>query len=127
MRYGYHIFQIGDIGKTMYAFRPWEDARELFSFSDYTCTYHDRIEADSHREALSELFFRFNMDRPGDFKGHSMSVSDIVVLLGDASPFEDRGERWYYCDDYGWTDITEEVKQWLSLWRGTGMNPATAG
>jgi len=30
--------------------------------------------------ALDDIFERFNIDRPEDFRGHSLSVSDIVVL-----------------------------------------------
>lgn len=31
-------------------------------------------------ELLNNLFYRFNMERPEDFCGHSLSVSDIVAL-----------------------------------------------
>ena len=31
-------------------------------------------------ELLNNLFYRFNMERPEDFHGHSLSVSDIVAL-----------------------------------------------
>lgn len=31
-------------------------------------------------ELLNNLFYRFNMERPEDFYGHSLSVSDIVAL-----------------------------------------------
>lgn len=37
------------------------------------------------------LFERFNIERPADFKGHSLSVSDIIVLDG----------RKYYTDIVG--------------------------
>lgn len=30
--------------------------------------------------SLDDIFERFNIDRPQDFRGHSLSVSDIVVL-----------------------------------------------
>ena len=30
--------------------------------------------------SLDDIFERFNIDRPKDFRGHSLSVSDIVVL-----------------------------------------------
>lgn len=30
--------------------------------------------------SLDDIFERFNIDRPEDFRGHSLSVSDIVVL-----------------------------------------------
>ena len=30
--------------------------------------------------SLEDIYTRFNLDHPADFKGHSLSVSDIVVL-----------------------------------------------
>ena len=45
------------------------------------------------------------MDRPDDFKGHSLSMSDIVALI------DDKGTRWYYCDWIGWKDITDYMKE----------------
>lgn len=29
---------------------------------------------------LDNIFFKFNVDHPKDFTGHSLSISDIVVL-----------------------------------------------
>ena len=34
----------------------------------------------SNAEALEELYLTFNLRRPADFRGHSLSVSDVVVL-----------------------------------------------
>ena len=34
----------------------------------------------SNAEALEELYLTFNLRRPEDFRGHSLSVSDVVVL-----------------------------------------------
>lgn len=31
-------------------------------------------------ETLENLFHKFNMERPDDFKGHSLSVSDVIVV-----------------------------------------------
>ena len=30
--------------------------------------------------SLEDIYTRFNIDHPKDFKGHSLSVSDVVVL-----------------------------------------------
>ena len=44
---------------------------------------------------LEEIFYMFNMNRPADFKGHSLSVSDIVALkLNGAVSF-------HYVDSFG--------------------------
>jgi len=31
-------------------------------------------------ETLEDIYRRFNIDHPEDFRGHSLSVSDVVVL-----------------------------------------------
>lgn len=46
-------------------------------------------------EYLDDLFIDLNCNRPSDFKGHSLSVSDVVVVDGNA----------YYCDSFGWQKI----------------------
>lgn len=52
---------------------------------------------------LLRLFALFNgADRPADFSGHSMSVSDIVRLT------EDGASSWWYCEPFGWMELTEE-------------------
>ena len=44
---------------------------------------------------------RFNIDRPADFKGHSLSVSDIVVLHQDGK------DTAHYCDRFGFSQVPE--------------------
>lgn len=52
---------------------------------------------------LLRLFALFNgSNRPVDFSGHSMSVSDIVRLT------EDGASSWWYCDPYGWMELNGE-------------------
>ena len=43
--------------------------------------------------SLDDIFTRFNIDHPKDYKGHSLSVSDVVVLHQngqDAAHYVDR-------------------------------------
>lgn len=52
---------------------------------------------------LLRLFALFNgSNRPVDFSGHSMSVSDIVRLT------EDGASSWWYYDPYGWMELNGE-------------------
>lgn len=48
---------------------------------------------------LDSIFERFNINRPEDFTGHSLSVSDVVVI--------NDGEKYIanYVDDFGFTEI----------------------
>lgn len=46
-------------------------------------------------ETLENLFYKFNMEHPEDFKGHSLSVSDVVVV-------KERGKSTaHYVDSIG--------------------------
>ena len=44
-----------------------------------------------------QVFVRFNLNRPEDFKGHSLSVSDVVVMADKA----------YYVDTVGFQPLKE--------------------
>lgn len=53
-------------------------------------------------DTLDAIYERFNIDRPEDFQGHSLSVSDIVVMNRDGEV------KAYFVDSFGFTDVTEE-------------------
>lgn len=44
---------------------------------------------------LEKIFESFNLDRPADFQGHSLSVSDIIALLTPS------GVKFYFVDSIG--------------------------
>ncbi len=54
---------------------------------------------------LEDIYERFNLDRPEDFKGHSLSVSDIVVVKDEA------GEKAFYVDSFGFEEVPEFCKE----------------
>ena len=55
--------------------------------------------------SLEDIYTRFNIDHPADFKGHSLSVSDIVVLQQD-------GENTaHYVDSIGYREVPEFFKE----------------
>lgn len=57
--------------------------------------YSQTYEYDDDDENLEEVFHRFNVDRPSDFRGYSLSVGDIVVRDGQA----------YMVDEFGFTPV----------------------
>ena len=59
--------------------------------------------------SLEDIFTRFNTDRPADFKGHSLSVSDIVVLNLNGMPTS------YYVDIFGYKEIPEFTEELMSV------------
>ena len=46
-------------------------------------------------EGLSELYIRFNLDVPHDFKGHPLSISDVIVFHQDGQ------DAAHYVDRHG--------------------------
>ena len=55
----------------------------------------------TERDSLESIYTRFNIDHPADFKGHSLSVSDIVVLHQDGK------DTAHYCDRFGFSQVPE--------------------
>ena len=55
--------------------------------------------------SLDDIFTEFNIDHPADFTGHSLSVSDVVVLHQDG---ENTG---HYVDSLGYREIPEFTKE----------------
>ena len=55
--------------------------------------------------SLEDIYTKFNVDHPADFTGHSLSVSDVVVLHQD-------GENTsHYVDSVGYREIPEFTKE----------------
>lgn len=55
----------------------------------------------TEKDNLESIYTRFNVDRPADFTGHSLSVSDIVVLHQGG-----KGTA-HYCDRAGFSEVPE--------------------
>ena len=53
------------------------------------------------KDNLESIYTRFNVDRPADFTGHSLSVSDIVVLHQNGK------DTAHYCDRFGFSQVPE--------------------
>ena len=54
--------------------------------------------------SLEDIYTRFNIDHPKDFKGHSLSVSDVVVLHQNGQ------DTAHYVDSFGYKDVPEFFK-----------------
>lgn len=54
-------------------------------------------------DTLDSIYYRFNMEHPADFRGHSLSVSDVIV-------FHENGvDTAHYVDSYGFKAIPDFV------------------
>ena len=84
MDYSYainHGFKLDDYNEVYYGDMPLDEDEDIFHF-------------------LDNLFHIFNIQRPEDFEGHSMSTSDLVKL-------EDG--RIFYCDFVGWRQLDNDL------------------
>lgn len=54
---------------------------------------------------LEGIFERFNIDHPKDFKGHSLSVSDVVVLHQNGQ------DTAHYVDSFGYKQVPEFLQE----------------
>lgn len=55
-------------------------------------------------DKLEGIYERFNIDRPEDFTGHSLSVSDVVVLHRGGK------DTSYYVDSTGFTELAQFIR-----------------
>ena len=66
-------------------------------FEYYSETYSGNIDTKNTDiyKILDDIFRELNINHPSDYKGHSLSVSDIVEING----------KYYFCDDLGWKEL----------------------
>ena len=89
------IYQLKKENQRLYGFMDYNWAiKNNFKLDRYECVWEENIDSDT---SLEEIFERFNVDRPDEFKGHSLSVSDIIDLEGNK----------YYVDDFGFKKVEE--------------------
>ena len=63
---------------------------DFFAYSGYI----------DEEDGLEYIFYKFNCEHPEDFKGHSLSVSDIVKL----------GDDYFYCQSLGWKNVSHDCE-----------------
>ncbi|MCI9079841.1 MAG: hypothetical protein HFH68_13145 [Lachnospiraceae bacterium] len=59
------------------------------------------IQGQAQSEKLNAVYEKFNIDHPADYKGHSLFMSDIVVL------HEDGKNSAHFVDSLGFTELSE--------------------
>lgn len=91
----FSIYQLKHGDETRdYRFEPYEQLQAsglTVDPANYEHTYTAPLTPDM---TLEHIFERFNIDRPEDFKGHSLSISDMIVLHQDGQDtahYVDRG------------------------------------
>ncbi len=81
----YGIYQLKKSEERTYQFMGMREASSLgfeIHGEDYELIYSDRL---GMEDTLNSLYEKFNINHPQDFTGHSLSVSDVVVMRKNGS------------------------------------------
>ena len=105
----YSIYQVkrGDEYSRL-SFNSWNELKKFnlpFDKNNYEEVYGGYVSDVSRSQGrgviLDNIYTKFNIDRPEDFRGHSLSVGDVIVL-------EDNNvSSAFYVDSYGMADVTD--------------------
>ena len=99
------IYQMDTGGEHTYQFMGFESAQKLgysIDGKDYRMVYAAPW---TPTITLEDIFERFNINRPNDFHGHSLSVSDVIVINRTAET------KAYYVDSFGFEELPDFVQQ----------------
>lgn len=105
----YGIYQLKKSEERTYQFMGMREASSLgFEIygEDYELIYSDRLGIE---DTLNSLYEKFNINHPQDFTGHSLSVSDVVVMRKNGE------SKAYYVDSFGFTELPEFIHERLRL------------
>ena len=101
---GFAVYQLRDDAPREYQFERLRGigGSDMVDKSNYQFIYSDDLETDQLDDTygvLGNIYEEFNMFKPDDFKGHSLSVSDIVVLKRDGELTS------FYVDSFSFEEI----------------------
>ena len=98
----FSIYQIKGGDETRdFRFEPYDRlqaAGNVVDEANYELVYSAELTPGT---SLEDIYTRFNIDHPKDFKGHSLSVSDVVVLHQNGQ------DTAHYVDSFGYKDVPE--------------------
>ena len=103
------IYQMDTGGEHTYQFMGFESAKELgysIEGKDYKMVY---VAPWLPTITLNDIFERFNINRPDDFHGHSLSVSDVIVINRTTET------KAFYVDSFGFEELPDFVQQRMEI------------
>ena len=102
----FSIYQLRNEDSTRdYRFEPYDRLQATgltVDKANYTEVYAAPLTAGT---TLEDIYRTFNVDHPADFKGHSLSVSDVVVL------HQNGHDTAHYCDSVGFQQVPEFLQE----------------
>ena len=102
----FSIYQLKQGDETRdFRFEPYDRlqaAGNAVDKSNYELVYSAELTPGT---SLEDIYTRFNIDHPKDFKGHSLSVSDVVVLHQNGQ------DAAHYVDSFGYKEVPEFLQE----------------
>ena len=102
---GYAILQMNDSAEGMqfmrYDFVQSQGFNPEINFYDTVYAGPLNTQSQDIDLILDNLFMRFNVERPEDFTGHSLSVSDVIALK------RQNEVKYYYVDSAGFKELPD--------------------
>ena len=102
----FSIYQLRNEDSTrVYRFEPYDRLQAAgltVDKANYTEVYAAPLTAGT---TLEDIYRTFNVDYPANFKGHSLSVSDVVVLHQNGQ------DTAHYCDSVGFQQVPEFLQE----------------
>ena len=96
------IYQLREDAPVELHFRGLDRLKSAPDPANYEAIYTRGVFPDASTDRILEnLYYIFNVERPGDFVGHSLSVSDIVALKLDGKV------SYHYCDSIGFKELPD--------------------
>ena len=89
----------------------FEDMEQLkkdgvqLNHDDYELVYEGEVGEFRGKATLEALYTQFNTAHPDDFTGHSLSVSDVIVISDEGK------DTAYFCDSFGFTEMPEFFRE----------------
>ena len=106
----FSIYQIKGGDETRdFRFEPYDRlqaAGNVVDRANYELVYSAPLAPET---SLEDIYTRFNIDHPKDFKGHSLSVSDVVVLHQDGQ------DAAHFVDSVGFREVPEFLQEQKQL------------
>ena len=106
----FSIYQIKGGDETRdFRFEPYDRlqaAGNVVDRANYELVYSAPLAPET---SLEDIYARFNIDHPKDFKGHSLSVSDVVVLHQDGQ------DAAHFVDSVGFREVPEFLQEQKQL------------
>lgn len=105
-KYNYVIYQAKI--EAPFTFFGWKTANKIanWSFDPYRSVWNGTEEAADDMDLVNYLWEVFNEKHPVGYRARSLSVSDVIRV----EDTETDTVKYYYCDSFGWEDITSEVE-----------------